>query len=178
MQAINTDLIKYPIGKFVYNPEVNEELREKRMAEIATLPLRLEIVAGNLTTVQLNQPYRQGGWTVRQLIHHIADSHMNAFIRFKLALTEDMPVIKPYNQDNWVEGEDVIFGDITDSIQIIKGLHARWFTLMRSLKQEDWNSKMYHPEYKREMDLNYLLALYSWHGNHHVAQIANCEKGQ
>ena len=131
----------------------------------------LEFAVKNLDEYQLDIPYRPGGWTVNQLIHHIADSHMNAYIRFKLALTESNPVIKPYNQAAWAELPDTKKLPINISLTLLHALHARWYQLMYEMPAEQWERTVYHPERKKTLTLWELLKSYSWHGLHHTAHI-------
>jgi hypothetical protein len=116
-------------------------------------------------------PYRDGGWTINEIVHHVADSHMNAFIRFKLGLTEDNPVIKPYHQENWSKTADVTGVPVNLSVTLLHALHHRWYELLKSMEEKQWQRTVYHPEQKRELTLWELLAIYAWHGKHHVAHI-------
>lgn len=162
--------LRNPIGK--YEPQPFEEgLYHKRLADIEYLPQDLERSLLNLDEEQLKIPYREGGWNMIQITHHLADSHMNAYIRFKLALTEDRPVIKPYDQDAWASLPDNDRVPVNVSVTLLFSLHRRWGSLIRSLQNTDWQKAIYHPEYKKEMDLWYLMGLYAWHGSHHLAQI-------
>jgi uncharacterized damage-inducible protein DinB len=131
----------------------------------------LEYAVLNLNDDQLHVPYREGGWTINEIVNHVADSHMNAFIRFKLGLTEDNPVIKPYDQEAWSKTADVRGVPINMSVTLLHSLHHRWYELLKSLEDSQWQRTVYHPEQKREMSLWELLAIYSWHGKHHVAHI-------
>ncbi|MFN6375227.1 MAG: YfiT family bacillithiol transferase, partial [Chitinophagia bacterium] len=135
---------QYPIGKIPF-VEYSEQEKEARLADILFLPRMLEFAVLNLNDEQLQTPYRDGGWTVNQLVHHVADSHMNAFIRCKLALTEDNPTIKPYNQDAWVTREDVSLVPVNISITLLHALHHRWYELLKPLSEEDWKRTVYHP---------------------------------
>jgi uncharacterized damage-inducible protein DinB len=162
--------IKYPIGRYQEEAFSETALRE-RIAEINILPRALEAAIENLDEQQLQTAYRDGGWTVHQLVHHVADSHMNAFIRFKLGLTEDNPVIKPYRQDDWVKLEDVMQVPINVSVTILHAVHQRWTSLLNNISEPDWQRTLLHPEYQKTMTLWYLLGLYAWHSRHHVAHI-------
>ncbi len=161
--------LRYPIGKFQYNEEEVINSRDKFIYEIATLPEKLTSALNNLTEEQLNTPYREGGWTIKQVVHHLADSHMNSFIRFKLALTEDNPVIKPYDENLWAELADSQI-PINLSFDLINSLHQRWAILLNSMTATDYKKPLTHPEIG-QLDLNKCLALYSWHSNHHTAHI-------
>jgi uncharacterized damage-inducible protein DinB len=164
--------IKYPIGKFV-SQEFSDSLFQKYLVDLRDLPLLLEYAVTNLDEALLDTPYREGGWTVRQLVHHVADSHMNAFIRCKLALTEDKPTIKPYDQDTWVQTPDCTKVPVNMSITLLHALHHRWFYLLKDLSERELQRTLFHPEYKREMSVWFLLGLYAWHGRHHTAHITS-----
>lgn len=161
---------QYPIGKMELK-EFSQATKEGLLAEIKFLPDALESAISHLDEAQLQTPYRTDGWTVHQLVHHIADSHMNALERFKLGYTEDVPTIKPYNEAAWAELADVRELPVNISITLLFALHKRWFTFLKSFTDEDWQLKVFHPEYKKEFTLWYYLQVYAWHGKHHVAQI-------
>ncbi len=149
------------------------------MADIKFLPLLLENSILNLDEAQLKTPYREGGWTVHQLVHHIADSHMNAYIRFKLALTEDNPTIKPYDENKWSELNDVHKLPINISLTLLHALHERWQEALKEVNDDDWNNRtVFHPEHNRTMRLWFLLGLYAWHGKHHVAHITTLRENK
>lgn len=168
--------LKYPIGKFkkaqVYTPESINEL----IAELEIFPYTLRDVIIKIPDRNLDEPYRFGGWTARQVVHHLADSHMNSFIRFKLALTEDKPIIRPYFEDRWAELDDSKTLGINCSIHIITGVHARWAGLLSSINFKDFRRSFIHPEHGREIFLDEALDLYVWHGKHHLGHI-NLVKG-
>jgi hypothetical protein len=164
------DSIIYPIGKFIEQPYSKQELRD-RLLDIRFMTQSLEHTVSNLDEFQLDTPYRDGGWTVKQVVHHLADSHMNAFIRCKLALTEDNPIIKPYNQNTWVNTPDAANVPINVSITLLHALHLRWHELFINLTEKDFDRTVMHPEYKRQMSLWFILGLYAWHGKHHIAQV-------
>jgi hypothetical protein len=163
---------RYPIGRF--NPEANPtpEMRNHHLEQIAGTPSRMRRATTGLTKDHLNTPYREGGWTVRQVIHHVPDSHLNAYIRFKLALTEDAPTIKPYDEGAWATLKDSELTPVDVSLTLLESLHARWTMLLQSLTAEDFKRTFKHPE-SGPHDLDWMLALYSWHGNHHVSHITN-----
>ena len=161
---------RYPIGKFSFDKDATAEKRSAWIRDIAQAPAALRKATAGLTAAQLDTPYREGGWTVRQVVHHLADSHMNSFARFKLALTENAPQIKPYSQDAWVTLADVKGMDIAPSLAIIDGLHARWATLLSSLTAADFSRTFMHPENGPTV-LDRALQIYAWHGKHHTAQI-------
>lgn len=166
---------RFPIGKFQYGGAPSAEQREKFIGEIEQTPAALSTAIEGLTESQLNTPYRPGGWTVRQVVHHVPDSHMNAYVRFKLALTEDSPVIKTYAEDRWAELADTKATPIEVSLNLLDCLHKRWVRLLRSLKPEDWKREFRHPELGVVL-LEKNVALYAWHGKHHVAHVTELRK--
>ena len=161
---------RFPIGKFHYEGPPSNEQRAKFIADIAQTPIELRAAVAGLSEPQLDTPYREGGWTLRQVAHHVPDSHMNAYIRFKLALTEDEPTIKPYAEDRWAELEDTRATPVEVSLALLESLHQRWVELLRSLEPSDWKRQFRHPE-MGVVPLEKNVALYSWHGRHHVAHI-------
>jgi uncharacterized damage-inducible protein DinB len=170
MPAVTADP-RYPIGKYDPQP-FSIEKKVEWLAEIKFLPLALENAILNLDEQQLLTPYREDGWTVHQLVHHIADSHINAYCRFKLALTEENPTIKPYEEKAWAELNDVHKLPINISLTLLHALHARWYEALKYVKDDEWNNRtVFHPEHKKTLRLWYLLGLYAWHGKHHVAHI-------
>lgn len=164
--------LRYPIGKFHYDRPATDEQRRKSIDEIALAPSHLRAAISGLTNPQLDKPYRPEGWSVRQVVHHVPDSHMNAYIRFKLALTEDEPTIKPYAEDRWAQLADTRITPVEVSLTMLDALHDRWVRLLRSLKTDEWKRTFRHPELGA-MNLETTLALYAWHGRHHVAHITS-----
>ncbi|MEW6736032.1 MAG: YfiT family bacillithiol transferase [Acidobacteriota bacterium] len=162
--------IRYPIGKFSFDENVKETEKQQFINEIADTPAKLRSAVTGLTPAQLDTAYRPDGWTVRQVVHHLADSHMNSYIRFKLAMTEDEPVIKTYAEDQWAELADARSGSIDLSLTLLEVLHERWVLFLKSLKPADYQRKFRHPELG-VVSLNKSLALYAWHGKHHIAHI-------
>jgi uncharacterized damage-inducible protein DinB len=162
--------LSYPIGKFHFEGPLTAAQKEKALDDVASAPTLLRTAIAGLSPEQLNTPYRPGGWTVRQVIHHVPDSHMNAYIRFKLALTEDEPTIKPYEQQLWAELPDTKETPIEVSLTMLEALHDRWVRLLRSLTAKDWQRTFRHPELG-SVSLEKNLALYAWHGKHHVAHV-------
>lgn len=162
--------LKYPTGRFKFDGEVTRGEIQNWIAEIETLPRRLREAVESLSEAQLDTPYRPGGWSVRQVVHHLGDSHLNSYVRFKLALTEDRPRIKPYYEDRWADMPDSRSADVEDSLAFLEVLHKRWVKLLRSLKDEDWQKEFDHPE-SGVNSLAKTLALYAWHGNHHLAHV-------
>jgi len=167
--------LSYPIGKFHFEGPLTEEQKKKYIDEIAIVPANLRSVVSGLPDARLDTPYRPGGWTVRQVVHHVPDSHMNAYIRFKLALTESDPTIKPYEQQLWAELADTKSTPIDISLALLDSLHDRWVRLLRSLQAEDWQRTFRHPELGL-VSLEKNLALYAWHGRHHIAHITALRK--
>lgn len=165
---------RYPIGKF-RRAEADLNDHGPAIAELAALPEKLREAVEGLGAPQLDTPYREGGWTVRQLVHHLADSHMNAYVRVRLALTEDWPTIKPYDEKLWAGLPDASAAPLEPSLAILAGLHQRWVLLLRSLTGEQWQRGYAHPENGRQT-LAEVTALYSWHSRHHVAHIAELRK--
>ncbi len=164
------DNLRYPIGRFSPPASSNPEMRAAQIQTLRQLPERLRAAVAGLRDAQLDTPYRDGGWTVRQTVHHIADSHANAFVRFKLALTEDWPTIKAYNEAAWAELADGRTLPVEISLQWIGGLHARWTALLESLTEEDFQRGYVHPAMGRQ-NLAAALALYEWHSRHHTTHI-------
>jgi uncharacterized damage-inducible protein DinB len=161
---------RYPIGPFSPDANPTPESRSRHIEQIAALPAKLRSAVRGLTPEQLDTPYREGGWTVKQVAHHVPDSHMNAYIRFKLALTENIPTIKPYEEAAWARLKDSEATSIEVSMNLLESLHIRWVNLLQSMKADDFSRKLNHPE-SGVQTLDRMLALYSWHGNHHVAHI-------
>jgi uncharacterized damage-inducible protein DinB len=171
MAAKTSFELRYPIGAFQYDPSLDLLKRDEHIDAITVLPGKLRKLMEFASEKDLNGRYRAHGWTVRQIVHHLADSHMNAFLRFKLALTEDQPAIKPYDQDAWVATPEMSRLDAEPSLRLLEGLHQRWATLLRALPEEAWKRSVFHPEHDRLMSLAELLAHYAWHGEHHLAHI-------
>ncbi|HZU41399.1 MAG TPA: bacillithiol transferase BstA [Terriglobales bacterium] len=163
--------LRYPIGKWPKDP-FTPERKKQWIEDVAGAPARLRAAVEGLSPQQLDTPYRDGGWTVRQVVHHVPESHMNAYIRFKLALTEDVPTIKPYAEDLWAKLDDVPKTPIEVSLALLENLHERWVILLRSLSDQDFARKFRHPEIG-ELTLGLNLGLYAWHGKHHVAHITS-----
>ena len=163
---------RYPIGKFESKP-FSKALKEECILDIQSLPTQLEFAVNGLDAGQLNETYREGGWNVKQVVHHIADSHMNAFIRFRLGLTEDNPTIKPYDENAWATLPDIDHVPINVSNTLLHALHRRWTAMLKFINDEQWERTVFHPEHKKQMTLWYLLQLYAWHGKHHVAHITS-----
>lgn len=163
---------RYPIGKYEPKPFSSAQ-KQAWLQDIALLPERIEAAVLNLDSAQLHTPYRDGGWTLHQVVHHVADSHMNAYTRFKNGLTEINPVIKPYEEAKWALLPDVETLPINISITLLHALHLRWHTAIKDLSDADWERTLFHPEQQKTMTLWFVLGLYSWHGQHHTAHITS-----
>lgn len=168
--------LRYPIGRFKRPTEVTADDVAQYIATIEALPQQIRDTIAGWSEAQLETPYRPGGWTVRQLIHHVADSHMNAFIRIKLALTEDVPTIKPYEENHWAELPDGKTAPVEWSLELLKYLHLRWVLLLRGLDAEQWGREFLHPAYTRAFRVDGILALYDWHSRHHLAHIQGLQE--
>jgi uncharacterized damage-inducible protein DinB len=164
---------RYPVGKFESRNELTPDERRALIDQIAAAPVRLREAVRDLSEEQLDTAYREGGWTVRQVIHHVPDSHLNAYIRTKLALAEDEPTIKPYDEAVWAEMEDSRSTPPEVSLTLLESLHARWVALLRSLKDEDFKRAFRHPEHDGIQTLDWLVAMYAWHSRHHVGHITS-----
>ena len=162
--------LQYPIGKFQPPHEIDPQQRADCLLSLEQLPARLRAAVADLSPAQLSATYRPGGWTITQLVHHIADSHMNAYLRFRLALTETAPTIKPYREADWAELEDARSAPVELSLVLLEALHRRWILLARSTRNEDFSRCYLHPELG-ETSLHHVLCLYAWHGEHHLAHI-------
>lgn len=164
--------LRYPIGQFSRPASSMAGIRAAHIQTLRLLPERLRAAVAGLNDPQLDTPYRDGGWTVRQVVHHVADSHANAYIRFKLALTEDWPTIKPYDEAAWADLSDARWLPVQVSLELIAALHARWVSLLESLSDQDFHKGYVHPESGRQ-NLAQVLASYDWHSRHHTAHITS-----
>jgi uncharacterized damage-inducible protein DinB len=174
--------LQYPIGKFTWARTgegllASEAERQQWLSEIEAAPAKLRAAVAGMTEAQLDAPYRPGGWTVRQVVHHLADSHLNSYVRFRLALTEDEPPIKPYKQEDWAKLSDARTAPVEISLALLEALHKRWVLLLRSLPPESYARAMWHPE-MGHVTLEKSLAMYAWHGRHHVAHITTLRQHQ
>lgn len=164
--------LRYPIGEFKYEGPLTDDQRAAFIGKIEETPARMRVAVAGLNDEQLDTPYRPGGWTVRQVVHHVPESHLNSYVRFKLAITEDEPTIKPYFEDRWAELDDARQAPIALSLDLLEALHRRWVWFLRSLKQADFQRTFRHPDLGIvSVDKN--IALYAWHGQHHVAHITS-----
>ena len=168
--SIDIEFLKYPIGKFVKPEVIQPDVLAEAIGQIKSFSADMFRAVSVLSTEQLDTPYRPGGWTVRQLVHHCADSHMNAFSRYKLALTEDNPIIKPYDEGEWAKLADAAL-PIESSLAIIQAIHLKWGVLLDSLSPQDFKKTYFHPEKNRMQDLEEVTLMYAWHSQHHVAQV-------
>jgi len=163
---------RYPIGKFSFAGPLSEEQKARFLDDIEQTPTRLRTAVKGLSEQQLDTPYRDGGWTVRQVVHHVPDSHLNSYIRFKLALTEEEPTIRPYMEDRWAELPEAKTAPIELSLSLLEDLHKRWILMLRAIQPTEWKRTFRHPEIGA-MTLEKNLALYAWHGRHHVAHVTS-----
>ena len=161
--------LKYPVGRFTYDPQTTPYKRSIWLTSVEQLPAEMKEAVTGLSDEQLDTPYREGGWTIRQVVHHVADSHMNAYVRVKLALTETSPAIKTYDEKLWAELPDSRLS-VEVSLGLLEMLHARWMVLLRTMKEEAYARRWRHPEHG-ERTLDYLLQLYAWHSRHHVGHV-------
>jgi hypothetical protein len=176
MTAPQLERLKYPIGKFIKPDTIDSKLIDRWISDIEDLPHSIEKLVNGLSTEKLNYPYRPDGWNIKQVVHHYADSHMNAFIRFKLALTEDSPTIRPYYEDRWARLIDGNDDNLTDSLSLLNGLHAKLGRLLRNISKEELAREFVHPEHGKRFRLDEAIGMYAWHSNHHLAHIRQALK--
>ncbi|MTI88782.1 MAG: putative metal-dependent hydrolase [Balneolaceae bacterium] len=176
MQSEELEKLQYPVGKHQTPPSISSKDIEDWIEEIASFPILLKTEVETLSPEELKWKYRPGGWSIRQVIHHCADSHMNSFIRFKLTLTEDAPVIKAYLENRWAELPDSNQPDIKESLYIMEGLHSRWNLLLKNLSSKDLKRTFTHPETGKKISLKYNICLYAWHCRHHLAHVKQAKK--
>lgn len=162
---------RYPVGSFKYDGDRSPSARESHMRDLEALPVKLRDAVRGLNEEQLDTPYREGGWTVRQVVHHLPDSHMNAYVRIKLALTENNPEVKPYDEALWANMADVRDVPIETSLTLLDALHQRLVSTIRNMSDEEFNRTYYHTEHQRAVPLHEVLAMYAWHSKHHTAHI-------
>jgi hypothetical protein len=167
---MNDDHLRFPIGKFSPKESYTQQEIQELISRIEALPLKVESLVKNFSASQLDTTYREGGWTARQVLHHIPDSHMNAYIRFKWALTESTPIIKAYDEKLWAETAEVKLDPVI-SVNFLKALHIKWVALLKLLTTEDLKKEFIHPETKKNIRLDRLIALYAWHGDHHFGHL-------
>jgi hypothetical protein len=169
--------LRYPVGEFQYAGPAPEDERRKWVLEIAEAPAKLRSAVHGLSPEQLDTPYRTGGWTARQVVHHLADAHMNAYVRFRLTLTELEPVVKPYQEALWAELSDARTAPVELSMQLMDSMHSRWVMLLQSFRAEDWQRVYRHPE-MGVVSLEMATAMYAWHGRHHIAHILSIKSNK
>lgn len=176
----NLEKLRFPIGEFQKPDAISQNDLETWITTIENFPNKIKTLTQNLSVEALNWIYRPNGWCIKQVVHHCADSHINSFVRFKLALTEDVPVIKPYEEDRWAELTDGNSDNILPSIQIIEGVHARWVILLKSFGEKELKRQFTHPANNKTSSLDEIIGVYAWHCNHHLAHIeqALLYKGQ
>jgi hypothetical protein len=167
---------RFPIGKFQAPDQISAAQRAEYIGAIEACPVQMRAAVKDLSPAQLDTPYREGGWTVRQVAHHVPDSHLNAYVRFKLTLTENEPTIKPYDEAAWANLNDTAGTPVETSLDMLAALHKRWVVLLRGISEEGWKRKFVHPEMSAPMALDTYLALYAWHSRHHVAHITELRK--
>lgn len=163
---------RYPIGRYVKEETVSAAKRESWINDIAAAPAELRAAVQGFKESQFDTPYREGGWTVRQLVHHVPDSHLNAYVRFKLALTEDNPTIKPYEESRWAKLPDTSGTQVGVSLMLLEALHRRWVVLLKAMQESEWSRTYVHPE-DGTLRLDYILGMYAWHGKHHIAHVTS-----
>ena len=162
---------RYPIGPFQSRTQLDAGERRDLIDDIAATPARMRAAVAGLTDAQLDTPYREGGWTLRQVVHHVPDSHMNAYMRVKLALTEEVPTIRPYDEALWAALDDSRTTPVATSLTLLESLHERWVGLLRGLDESDFRRTFRHPEHQGAQTIDWIVALYAWHGRHHTGHI-------
>ena len=165
------ETLRFPIGRFQYDPTDFDANKANRIQTLEELPQKMRDIVKQMTEAELNTPYRPDGWTARQVIHHVADSHLNAYIRFKWALTEDSPIIKAYDEAAWAELQDYVDTPVEVSILLLESLHKRWTILLKSMTEDQWNKEIAHPEWKQNLNMKFMLSLYNWHSKHHLGHL-------
>jgi uncharacterized damage-inducible protein DinB len=176
MDTATASDLRYPIGQFDFQAPVSPEQRAEAIEQIARLPQKVRAAIAGLSDAQLDTPYRPGGWTVRQVVHHLPDSHMNSYMRFKLALTEETPTIKPYDEAALANLSEAKSAPVNISLALLESLHGRWVLMLRAMSDSDWNRTFRHPALNATVRLDTNLALYAWHGRHHLAHITGLKQ--
>ncbi len=176
MTTEELNALRFPVGEYSPQANISNEDIKNFISTIEAFPAKLRHEVTGLTDEQLDTPYREGGWNSRDVVHHVGESHMNSFIRFKLALTEDTPTIKPYYEDRWAKFDDYKYTPLEVSLNLLENLHIRWVILLKSLTPTQLKRRFIHPEHKGEMTLEELMHLYAWHSEHHLAHIVNLKK--
>ncbi len=175
---MNSELLRYPIGRFVASDKITKADRELFINDIESIPDKIKAAVAGLTDQQLDTRYRPDGWTLRQVVHHLPDSHLNSYIRFKWAVTESQPIIKAYDEKDWAGLSDATTAPVEISIAMLAGIHGRWVWFLRSLKESDWKKCFTHPETNKLIPLDKNLSLYAWHGKHHLGHILALKKNK
>ena len=173
MAQSDLEKLKYPIGLYAPPEVITQNYLDQWIDEIASLPQLMRSAVSGLRDEQLDTPYRPGGWTVRQVVHHVPDSHINSYVRFKWTLTEETPTIKAYHEDRWAELNEARHAPIEPSLKLLEALHERWVLMLKALKEEDLRKKFIHPETNSEVRIDWNIGNYAWHGKHHLAHITN-----
>jgi len=173
---MNIEKLRFPIGKYQKPAQITPEILATYITDIESFPSRLKSEVEHLSNTQLDTRYRPEGWTIRQVVHHCADSHANALIRFKLAMTEDTPTIRPYYEDRWAELADSKTMPVEPSLQLLEGLHIRWTVILKSLNEKDLQKTFIHPEHGKSFKLDENTGIYAWHCNHHLAHITTLKE--
>lgn len=169
-------LLRYPVGVYTPKENITEEDIKGYISKIESFPEKLNLAVKLLTDEQLDTEYRPGGWTIRQVVHHTADSHINSYTRFKLALTEDKPAIRPYLEEKWAELPDAKSAPVELSLRLLEALHNRWAVMLKNITIDELKRTYYHPETGNESNIGQLMGLYAWHSEHHLAHIVNLKK--
>lgn len=170
-QLYDLETLRFPIGEFQKPDCITQDDLNTWIEAIESFPFKIDELTKNLSVNELNWIYRPNGWKIKQVVHHCADSHINSFVRFKLALTEEKPIIKPYEEDRWAELIDGVSDDLTASLQIIEGVHARWVLLLKSFNEQEFKRQFIHPATNKTLSLEEVIGIYAWHCNHHLAHI-------
>ncbi len=168
--------LRFPIGKYMHPESIDRKRVDEWITGIEELPAQINEAVIGLSDAQLDTPYRPEGWTIRQVVHHLVDSHINAYIRFKLSLTEDNPTIRPYFEDRWAEAQEAKHGPVSYSLGMLHFLHERWTAVLKNMTEEDFERTIFHPEHQKTFKMNFMLGMYSWHGQHHLAHITETVK--
>jgi len=171
------EALRFPIGRLKYEAADFVEKKDSQIQTLATIPQKMRAIVADMSEADLNTPYRPGGWTARQVIHHVADSHMNAYIRFKWALTEDSPMIKAYDEAAWATLSDYNDTPVEVSLALLENLHKRWVILLKKMTETQWNKEIGHPEWTKNLNMKFMLGMYDWHSRHHLGHLEIVKNG-